>query len=175
MTTFPEHNTRRCVMRRVTPDDIPALRQIIDDELFLRFLPELYKMVRTNDGLQRFIRIFDTYVQNDDGVLWGITTGGSFVGFIAVMDLSYDPVLFYAVHPKYRNQGIAKESVAAVLDYCRRCFPGLDLHTEIYEDNQASIRLLEDCGFRNIGKKGNKILLFLQELMPFAATIWYNK
>lgn len=162
MTTFPKLNTRRCVLRRVTLDDIPSLRQIIDDELFLRFLPDLYEMVRTNDGLKRFIRIFDTYIHNDDGVLWGITIGESLVGFIAIMDLSYDSVLFYAVHPEYRNQGLAKESFAAVLDYCRTCFPGLYLHTEVYEDNKVSIKLLEDNGFRIIGKNGNKILLKLQ-------------
>ena len=104
MNTFPEITTQRCVLRQITNEDIPALRQIIDDKQFMRFLPELYETLKTNDGLKRFFHIFDIYVRNDDGVLWGLSVSGTLIGFIAIIDVSYDPVLFYAVHPQYRNQ-----------------------------------------------------------------------
>lgn len=171
MNTFPEITTQRCVLRQITNEDIPALRQIIDDKQFMRFLPELYETLKTNDGLKRFFHIFDIYVRNDDGVLWGLSVSGTLIGFIAIMDVSYDPILFYAVHPQYRNQGFAKEGVEEIVKYYKTYFIGAGLHTEVYEENMASIRILEACGFRDIGRKGKKILLSLQENVPFAPTL----
>lgn len=99
---------------------------------------------------------FDTYAQNEDGTLWGIETEDTLIGFVAIMDISYDPILFYALHPHYRNQGYAKEAVAEVVRYFKDKHPNLHLHTEVYNDNHASISILQSCGFKISGKENKK-------------------
>lgn len=161
MSTFPTLHTKRCILREITRNEIPTLREIIEDELFQRFLPEMYDTVKTEEGLLQLMRHFDTYVQNEDGAMWGIETEGILAGFVAIMDISYDPILFYAMHPHYRNQGYAKEAVSEVV----RCFkdkhPNLNLRTEVYKDNHASIAILQSCGFVVCGKENEKIMLTL--------------
>ena len=171
MITFPVLHTKRCILREILQEETPTLRQIIEDGLFQRFLPELYDAVKTEVELLQLMRHFETYVQNDDGALWGIETEGLLVGFVAIMDISYDPILFYAVHPHYRNQGYAKEAVLEVVRHFKEKHPKLNLHTEVYIENIASISILQSCGFKATGKEKGKILLSLQENVPFAPTL----
>lgn len=161
MNAVPVLHTRRCVLREIARDEIPTLRQIVDDDLFQRFLPELYELVKSEEGLHRFIKSFETYAQHDEGVLWGVETDGILVGFVAIMDVSYDPILFYAMHPRHRNQGYAKETISEVARHFIEKFPNLDLHTEVYNDNHASISILQSCGFKDIDYKTSKIVLAL--------------
>lgn len=161
MNTFPPLHTKRCILREITRDEIPTLREIIEDELFQRFLPELYDTVKAEEGLLQLMRHFDTYVQNNDGALWGIETEDALAGFAAIMDISYDPILFYAMHPNYRNQGYAKEAVSEVVRYFKENHPNLNLHTEVYKGNHASIAILQSCGFMVSGKENEKIMLTL--------------
>lgn len=161
MNTFPTLHTKRCFLREITQDETPILREIIEDEQFQRFLPEMYDTVKTEEGLLQLMRHFDTYVQNNDGALWGIETEGALAGFVAIMDISYDPILFYAMHPNYRNQGYAKETVADVVKDFKKEHPNRALHTEVYKDNHASIAILQSCGFVVSGKENEKIMLTL--------------
>ena len=161
MNTFPTLQTRRCILREISQDETPILREIIEDEQFQRFLPEMYDTVKTEEELLQLMRHFDTYVLNDDGALWGIETEGALTGFIAIMDISYDPILFYAIHPNYRNQGYAKETVSEVVRYFKEKHPNLYLHTEVYKDNHASIAILQSCGFMVSAKENEKIMLTL--------------
>lgn len=161
MNTFPTLHTKRCILREITRNEIPTLREIIEDEQFQRFLPEMYDTVKTEEGLIQLMRHFDTYVQNEDGALWGIETKGALAGFVAIIDISYDPILFYAIHPNCRSQGYAKEAVSEVIRYFREQHPNLNLHTEVYKDNNASIAILQSCGFVVSGKENKKIMLTL--------------
>lgn len=134
---------------------------IIKDEQFQRFLPEMYNAVKTEEEFLQLMRHFDTYVQNEDGALWGIEAEDNLIGFVAIMDLSYDPILFYAMHPHYRNQGYAKEAVVEVVRYFKDKHPNLHLHTEVYNDNHVSISILQSCCFMVSAKENEKIMLTL--------------
>lgn len=161
MNNFPTLHTKRCILREISRDEIPLLREIIEDEQFQRFLPELSNAVKTEEELLQLIRHFDTYVQNEDGALWGIETEDTLIGFVAIMDISYEPILFYALHPNYRNQGYAKEAVSEVARYFKETHPNLNLHTEVYKDNHASIAILQSCCFMISGNENEKIMLTL--------------
>ena len=171
MNNFPTLHTKRCILRDISQDEIPTLREIIEDEQFKRFLPELYDTVKTEEGLLQLMKHFDTYVHNEDGALWGIETEGTLAGFAAIMDISYDPILFYAMHPNYRNQGYVKEAVSEVVRYFKVQHPNLNLHTEVYNDNHASIAILQSCGFMVSGKENEKIMLTLLEPILSATTL----
>ena len=65
MNAVPVLYTERCVLNGITQEDFPTLRHIVDDALFRRFLPELYKLVRSPKGLQRFLDAFKEYLIQD--------------------------------------------------------------------------------------------------------------
>lgn len=159
MNTFPALHTKRCILREISRRELPTLREIIEDKQFRRFLPEMYNAVKTEEELLQLMRHFDTYVQNEDGALWGIETQDMLIGFVAIMDISYDPILFYALQPNYRNQGYAKEAVAEIVRYIKEKHHNLHLHTEVYNDNHASISILQSCGFKISGKVQKKTML----------------
>ena len=153
--------TERCKLDRITLHDMDILRDIVEDNVFRLYLPELYEVVHDNDGIHQFLRSFDMYAQKGDGFLWGIRKNTVLIGFVAIMDVSYDPIVFYAIHPEYRNKGYAKEVVAEVVAYYRT-LSKTPLHTEVYPLNQASLSVLTSCGFQITGSKDNKLMLSLQ-------------
>lgn len=161
MKSVPVLHTHRCTLSAVTQSDIHILRQILDDTETQRFLPELCEEFQTAKSLQQFVVSFDKYLLQDDGFLWGICRDNVFIGFIAIMDIKTNPTLFYAMHPHYRNQGYAKETVSDVVKDFKEKYPNLYLHTEVYKDNQASIAILQSCGFMVSAKENEKIMLTL--------------
>lgn len=151
---------KRCRLDRITLHDMDMLRDIVEDNLFWLYLPELYEVVHDVDGMYHFLRSFDTYAQEGEGFLWGIWKNTFLIGFVAIMDMSYDPTIFYAIHREYRNKGYAKEVVAEVVAYYRT-ISKVPLHTEVYSLNHASLSVLTSCGFQITGSRDNKILLTL--------------
>ena len=88
MTDFPMFKTPRCTLNRITDEDIPVMRQIFDDKLTKKYLPELKSFVRTNEGIQQMLTSFDTLMCQDEGAIWGVRLGDVMIGFVAIMDLS---------------------------------------------------------------------------------------
>ncbi len=150
--------TKRCRLDRITLLDMDMLRDIVEDITFRLFLPELYDFVHNVDGMYQFLSSFDAYAQNGDGFLWGIWKQSYLVGFVAIMDLSHEPTLFYAMHREYRDKGYAKESVAQVVAHYKTISKA-PLQTEVYQSNVPSLSILASCGFQVVGTKDNKILL----------------
>lgn len=150
--------TRRCRLDRITLHDTDMLRDIVEDILFQLFLPELYELVHDVDGMYQFLSSFDTYAQNGDGFLWGVWKQSYLIGFVAIIDISYAPTIFYAMHHEYRDKGYAKEAVAEVVAYYKTISKS-SLHTEVYQPNLPSLSILASCGFQVTGNKGNKYLL----------------
>lgn len=161
MNSVPVLYTERCVLEEITQEDVSELRHVIEDRQFRRFLPELFGLVRNPEGLQRFLNAFKEYLIQDEGCLWGVRKENQLIGFIALMDLSCCPSIFYAIHPDYRNQGYAKESVAKVVNYFRSASKLLELQTEVYKDNQSSLSVLRSCGFKESADLHKKVVMTL--------------
>lgn len=135
------------MLTRISEDKLGILKELFDDADTRRFLPELYELLDSPDGLQNFIATFVYYSQNDEGYLWGIKHSDEFVGFIAVMDLSDDPVLFYATHPNHRFRGYMKDALQCVLGYLSNKKAVRTISTDVYKGNNISINILQQLGF----------------------------
>lgn len=134
------------------------LRDIVEDSQFILYMPELYEVVHDVEGMHRFLHSFDTYAQKGEGFLWGIWKQSYLIGFLAIMDMSYEPTIFYAMHSEYRNKGFTKEAVAEVVAYYKS-ISNVQFHTEVYKSNLPSLSILSSCGFKIVGTKDNKFLL----------------
>ena len=147
MNPFPEINAKHSVLTRISKDALKILKEIFDDADTRRFLPELYELLDSSNGIQKFVSTFDLYTQNDEGYLWGIKNSDEFVGFIAVMDLSDDPALFYATHPNHRSRGYMKDALQSVLGYLSNQKAVRTISTDVYKENNISINILQQLGF----------------------------
>ena len=80
---------------------------------------------------------------------------GELIGFAGLVYIEDEAdVNRVAVHPLYRNKGIAGKCLSAVLDDARRAGAG-SIMLEVREANRSAISLYKDCGFRVISKRRN--------------------
>ena len=142
----------------MSEDELCVLKEIFDDAETKRFLSEIYELLDTPDGLQNFVATFDFYTQNDEGYLWGVKHSDELVGFVAVMDLSYIPTLFYATHPNHRSKGYMKNALYAVLDYLSSKAIRT-ISTDVYKENSISITILQQLGFCGCKEDDKKVYM----------------
>lgn len=146
-------------MNHITEYDIPVMRQVFDDKLTKKYLPELKSLVRTNKGIQKMLTSFDTLMCQNDGIIWGVRLGGEVIGFVAIIDLSCNPTIIYAMHPSYRSKGYMKECVAESVRFLLDNNLCNYVQTEVHNDNIASIQLLQSIGFKLLKQDDKKTFL----------------
>ena len=146
--SVPILQSEHCTLNEIGENDIAAMRTIISDADTQRYLPDLCDIAQTNDGIKQIQKSFRTYLSKNEGILWGIRKHDTLIGFVATMDLSTNPTIFFAMHPKYRNQGYMQESVRLATQYICDAKLTNELHTEVDVNNIASQKVLERCGYK---------------------------
>ena len=159
MSVIPNVSTKHSLLTHVSEEDMNTLREIFEDVETKRFLPELYELLDAPAGLQKFVSTFELYSQNGEGYLWGIYCDDTLLGFVAVIDLSYNPSLFYATHPAYRSHGYMKGAISAVLDYIGKRSLCHNISTDVYKANSTSIHILQQLGFSVYKEDCDKVYL----------------
>lgn len=147
------------MLTHISKDELGLLKDIFDDADTKRYLPELYGLLGSPDGLWNFVDTFDYYTQNNEGYLWGVKHNNELVGFVAIMDLSDIPLLFYATHPNHRSCGYMKEALCAILEYLSSKAIR-KIATDVYKENNISINLLQQLGFCVCKEDDKKVYMF---------------
>lgn len=159
MTDLPVLKSPRCVLNRITEEDIPVMRQIFNDKLTRKYLSELWTLVKTDEGIKQMLSSFYTFMEQDEGMIWGVRLNGDMIGFVAFMDLPFNPTVIYAMHPTYRSRGYMKESVALTVQYVLGFGLCSYMQTEVHNDNVTSVGLLQSIGFDVVSKDELKTYL----------------
>ena len=157
MSSIPQLQTKKCIINEMLHQDAAILQEILDDSLTCQYLPEIAQV-----RAQHLIDFFAFYCDMNEGVLWAIrNVDYRLVGFIAIMDLSMHPTLFYAMHPNFRKQGFMKEAVKEILRYASTKWSGL-IYSEVNPVNLVSQHILLSAGFRqnNIIASGASKLIY---------------
>jgi RimJ/RimL family protein N-acetyltransferase len=138
-------------LRRLSLDDAKFIVEMLNDPAFLRFIGD--KGVRTEEDARQYILSgpMDSYQRHGFG-LWLVElqdspTAIGICGLLKRETLS-DVDLGFAFLPRYRAQGYAVESAAAVMGYARTVLGIGRLVAITNEDNTGSHRVLEKIGFR---------------------------
>ena len=161
MTDLPVLKSPRCVLNRITEEDIPVMRQIFNDSLTRKYLAELWTLVKTDEGIKQMLSSFNFLMTQNEGLIWGVRLNGNLIAFAAFIDLSCNPTVIYAMHPTYRSRGYMKESVALTVQYVLNNDMCSYMQTEVHNDNIASVRLLQSIGFDVVSK--DKLKTYLQK------------
>jgi RimJ/RimL family protein N-acetyltransferase len=143
--------TGRLILRRVTTEDAPFIKALVNDPDWLRFIGD--RGVRTLEDARAYIRngplrMYETYGFGLYAVERG--TDGAAMGLAGLIkrDTLPEVDLGFAFLPAYRGQGHAREAASMVLTEAREAF-GLSRVLAITSlDNHRSMKLLESLGFR---------------------------
>ena len=150
-TPFPELKTERLLLRKITPEDAPAIFFLRSDATILQFLSK--EPAATIQEAEDFITRITNDIENNNGIMWAIVlkeNPAKTIGSICFWRLAkehYRAEIGYVLDPAWWRKGIMKETILRVLDYG---FKDMGLHSveaRINPDNRASASVLESTGF----------------------------
>jgi len=143
--------TGRMALRRLTPDDAPFIRDLVNEPSWIRFIGD--RGVRSVDDARAYLLRGPIAMYERHGFgLWmcEARASGEALGICGLVkrDSLEDVDIGFAFLPRFWGQGFAHEAATAVLDYGREVLE-LDRIVAITSpDNAPSIRVLEKLGLR---------------------------
>ena len=146
--------TDRLILRRFTPNDAEFIFRLVNDPSWLRFIGD--RGVRTEDDARAYVEraLLGSYARFGFG-LWVVELKHSSdaVGLCGLVkrDGLVDVDVGFALLPRARGLGHAREAVVAVLDLAGRAFGLTRVVAIANPDNHASLRILENTGFLREG------------------------
>ena len=148
---FPELETGRLLLRKITPQDAPEI-------FFLRSNADVMKYIdreraKSVKDAEEFIKKIINDILANDAIIWSIDlkeNPGKLIGTICLWQFQkehFRAETGYVLHPDHWRKGYMKEALEKVLDFG---FDTLKLHSieaHIAPANTASATLLESTGF----------------------------
>ncbi len=156
MTTIPTINTRRLILRHLTPQDAEDIFALFgrDDVTRMYDLATFESIDRAEAWIASMADRFD----GGQGVRWAITRRGDsrVVGTCGVVWRAHNhsAVLGYDIHPDHWGQGIATEAARASVEAAFNGVAPFELNRVeafTYPANEASSAVLKKLGFREEG------------------------
>lgn len=142
-------DTKRCIIREMTPGDIDALYDLYEDKSVTRFMEDLF------EEKEMELEYIDKYIQNvysyfgfgtwliqrkDDNVIIGRA------GFNYRPDFD-EPELGFMIGAKYQRQGYAYEVCSELMNYAKDELGFTTIQALVEPKNTASVKLLEKLKF----------------------------
>lgn len=142
--------TERLILRRLSPEDAPFIFELVNDPAWLRFIGD--RGVHSLEDARNYIRDgpMDMYARLGFGMyLVERCSDRAAVGICGLVkrDTLEYPDVGFALHPRFRGRGYARESASAVVNHAWRVLDLERLLAIASPENEASIRLLGKLGF----------------------------
>lgn len=142
--------TTRLTLRALEEQDAPAVFRLRSNPDVMRFIPKPLN-TRVEESL-RMIQEFRKAGDQGDSVMWGITIQGfsqvmGYIGFWRMIREQDSAEIGYALHPDLWGQGLMAEALEAVLRFGFGEMGLLHVEAQVTPENNASIHVLERCGF----------------------------
>ena len=98
-----------------------------------------------------FLRLSE--LSHDEGrFVFGVFLGENLIGFMNDTEINGEELeMGYALHPDYHNKGYATEAFGGVIEYLFS-IGFLRVTAGAFEENPASIRVMEKCGMNRMDK-----------------------
>lgn len=157
--------TQRLVIREITPEDVPRLYELYEDESITRYMEPLFQEQEQEIAYTR------EYIRNIYGFygygMWLITLkdSGEVIGRAG---LEYKEgfeglELGFMLGKEYQHQGYAYEACKAILEYGCSQLEQHSYRAVVHKDNTASQHLCERLGFQLSRRHGQKISANLED------------
>ncbi|MBQ7932462.1 MAG: GNAT family N-acetyltransferase [Clostridia bacterium] len=150
--------TKRLIIRPFTLDDLPEFRKL----LTIEELPGwVMQQNRAEDFLKWQISNYEKMDIINGTVCFGIfdKTDGHILGNVGAgeHDDLHEPEIFYCLLASERGHGFAAEAAAAVTEWVFANYDMPYLIGTVAEDNPASQRVLEKCGYKYVDTRTLKV------------------
>lgn len=144
--------TRRCLLREITLNDIDDLYRLYEPEEMTRYMDGLYE---NRQKEEEYTKAYIQHMYRFYGYgLWlvveketGETIGRAGLGHLEV-EGEVQLELGYLIARSRQRQGYAFEVCQGILDYAREATEFASIHCLIQKENLPSVRLAEKLGFR---------------------------
>lgn len=147
---FPQLETHRLLLRRITRADANAMFELRSDIDIMRHLDKA--PARQIEEILDLIEKMESNIENTEGIGWGMCLKPSdrligVIGFHRIVKEHHRAEIGYMLKPKYHIQGLMHEAMQEVLSFG---WERMNLHSveaNIKPDNTASKNLLLKNGF----------------------------
>ena len=158
--------TKRCIIRELTMDDIDALFELYSKPGITDFVEPLYNYDKECEYERAYIEHMYGYYEYGMWLVFSKETG-ELIGRAGLENRDYcdeqetqgvsgtyhsEMELGYIIAPEYQRQGYATEVCQAILEYAWENLCPDRINCLIDENNYPSRRLVEKLGFQLIGK-----------------------
>jgi len=144
-------STERLILREFTAADAPFILRLLNEPSWLRYIGDRGVRTLADAGAYVAKGPAASYARHGFG-LWLVSRRADVapLGMCGLLkrDTLDDVDVGYAFLPEFCGQGYAREAVAATLAHGRRVFGLKRIVAITAPDNESSIRLLEQLGFR---------------------------
>jgi len=147
---FPNLETERLILRRVSTDDINEIFALRSNPETMKYIPR--PLVTNEEEALAHFKMIDDKIETNEGINWAITLKGNntmigLIGHYRIKPEHYRAEVGYMILPEYHGKGITTEAVQCVIAYG---FNTMQLHSiegVIDPENGASEKVLQKCGF----------------------------
>lgn len=140
--------TPSSVLRDWTPEDVPALARHADNPAVACHMRDAFPHPYTRRDAETFTAMA---AHTPSALMLAVEVDGEAVGGIGIHPLldvyRGTAEIGYWLSEEYWGRGIATDAVRAVVPLAFDLFPIVRLQAGIFENNPASMRVLEKCGF----------------------------
>jgi len=150
-TPFPELETERLVLRRMTLPDVNDIFFLRSDEMVLQFIGK--EPAKTLQEAEDFIKRIDEGINANTNIMWAIalkTNPSKLIGTICYWNIqkqNFRAEIGYVLHPQFWRMGIMKETIHKIIEYGFNTMKLHSIEALIRADNAASAAALESTGF----------------------------
>lgn len=147
---FPELETERLVLTRLSIDDAPELFQLRSDPQVMKFIAKSL-MISIDEALA-IIEKLNNNVEQNISLFWAIRLKGKkkMIGTSCLWNIqlhNHRAEIGYELLPEYHRMGFISEAVSAVINYAFNELKFHSLEAYINPDNTASIGVATKNGF----------------------------
>ncbi|SDT53874.1 ribosomal-protein-alanine N-acetyltransferase [Mucilaginibacter mallensis] len=150
-TPFPDLQTNRLLLRRLTSDDCVQLQQLRSDENVNRYLKRPKSV--TIDECEAFVKKIDGNLNDGIGAYWVIApkTDNTLIGTVCLWNFNLENEtvdLGYELSPTYQGQGLMLEVVEKIIAFAFNTMQAKTIFALTRPDNEGSRNLLKRSNFQ---------------------------
>ncbi len=149
-TPFPNLETERLYLRRVTKEDVNEIFALRSNEETMKYIPR--PLVKTEEDAMAHIAMMDEKINNNEGINWAITLKNDLkliglIGHYRIKPEHFRAEIGYMLLPEYHGKGIIVEAIKETVKYGFEIMKLHSIEAVIDPENLASEKVLQKCGF----------------------------
>jgi ribosomal-protein-alanine N-acetyltransferase len=149
-TPFPNLETERLYLRRVTKEDVNEIFKLRSDKETMKYIPR--PLVKTEEDALAHIAMIDEKIENNEGINWAITLKNDpkligLIGHYRIKPEHFRAEIGYMLLPEYHGKGIIVEAIKETVKYGFEIMKLHSIEAIIDPENLASEKVLQKSGF----------------------------